>query len=108
MAGRVVAAELRRIEPRCLASVEKKGIAAAEAVAENPGKFVEVDLSFGDDEMDLGGARNADPVPRLAIVRVDDEGRMKGAVDDEHRSRLRGEILLARNRPRMPALPSPI
>ena len=31
MAGRVVAAELRRIEPRCLASVEKKGIVAAEA-----------------------------------------------------------------------------
>jgi len=59
MAGRVVAAELRRVEPRCLASVEKKGIAAAEAVAENPGKFVEVDPSFGDDEMDLGGARNA-------------------------------------------------
>lgn len=59
MAGRVVAAELRRVEPRCLASVEKKGIAAAEAAAENPGKFVEVDPSFGDDEMDLGGARNA-------------------------------------------------
>ena len=94
MAGRVVAAELRRIEPRCLASVEKEGIPAAEAVAEKPGKFVEVDPSFGDDEMDLGGARNADPVPRLAIVRVDDEGRMKGAVDDEHRSRPRGEIRL--------------
>ena len=59
MAGCVIAAELRRIEPRCLASVEKKGIAAAEAVAEKPGKFVEVDPSFGDDEMDLGGARNA-------------------------------------------------
>jgi hypothetical protein len=75
MAGRVVAAELRRVEPRCLASVKKKGIAAAEAVAEKPGKFVEVDPSFGDDEMDLGGARNADSVPRLAIVRVDDETR---------------------------------
>ena len=30
MAGRVIAAEFRRIEPRRLASIEKKGIPAAE------------------------------------------------------------------------------
>ena len=86
MAGRVVAAELRRIEPRRLASVEKEGVAAAEAVAEKMGKLVKVHPSVGDDEMDLGRARYADAVPRLSIGRIHDEGEIYGAVDDEHRS----------------------
>ena len=67
MAGRIVAAELRRIEPRCLASVEKKGIAAAEAVAEKTGKLVKAHPLFGDDEMHLGRARHADSVAHFTI-----------------------------------------
>ena len=34
MARRIVTAKLRRIEPGCYASIEKEGVAAAEAVAE--------------------------------------------------------------------------
>ena len=38
MAGRIIAAEFRRIEPRRHPSVEKEGIPAAEAVAEKNGQ----------------------------------------------------------------------
>jgi hypothetical protein len=96
MARRVVAAELRRIKSRRRASVEKEGVAAAEAIAEETGEVVKVDPSFGDDEMHLTGTRHADPVPRLAIGGIHDEGRMDGAGDDEHRSRLRGKIRLSK------------
>ena len=67
MAGGVIAAELRRIEPGRHTSVEKEGIPAAEAVAEIAGKFVKVHPVFGDDEMHLGRARHADTVPHFAI-----------------------------------------
>ena len=48
MAGRVIAAESRRIEPRRHASVEKERIPAAEAVAEKTGKLVRVRALRGD------------------------------------------------------------
>jgi hypothetical protein len=51
MAGPIVTAKLRRIEPRGDASIEKEGVAAAEAVAEKAGKIVKVHPSLGDDEM---------------------------------------------------------
>ena len=86
MAGRIIAAELRRIKPRRHASVEKEGIPAAKAVAEKTGKLVKVHPSVGDDEMDLRWARYANAVPRLSIGRIHNKGRMDGAVDDEHRS----------------------
>ena len=67
MAGRIIAAELRRIKPRRHASVEKQGVPAAEAVAEKPGKLVKAHPVFGDNEMHLGRAPHADAVSRLAI-----------------------------------------
>jgi hypothetical protein len=67
MAGRIIAAEFRRIEPRRHASVEKEGIPAAEAVAEKTGKLVKAHPVFGDDEMHLGRTRYADSVPHFAI-----------------------------------------
>src|SRR4029453_10074981 len=67
MAGRIIAAEIRRIETRRHASVEKEGIPAAEAVAEKTGKLVKVHPAFGDDEMHLGRARHADSVPPFTI-----------------------------------------
>src|SRR5215471_12158288 len=56
MAGRVIAAELRRIEPGRNASVEKEGISAAEAVAEKTGKLVKAHPALGNDKMHLGRA----------------------------------------------------
>src|SRR5512139_266951 len=67
MAWRIIAAELGRIEPRRHASVEKEGIPAAEAVAEKKGEVVKAHPVFGDDEMHLGRARQADPVPHFVI-----------------------------------------
>ena len=63
MSRRIVTAELRRIEPRRLASIEKKGVPTAEAVTEKTGKLVKAHPSFGDDEMHLGRARYANPIP---------------------------------------------
>jgi hypothetical protein len=63
----IISAERRRIEPRRLASVEKEGITAAEAIAEETGKLIKAHPSFGDDEMHFGWAGYADPVARLAI-----------------------------------------
>ncbi len=56
MARRIVAAELRRIEPRRRASVEKEGVAAAEAIAKKASKIVKVHPYLGDDEIYLLGA----------------------------------------------------
>ena len=67
MAGRVIAAESRRIEPRRHAPVEKERIPAAEAVAEKTGKLVKAHPLFGDDEMHFGRARHADSVPHFTI-----------------------------------------
>jgi len=67
MAGGIIAAELRRIEPRRRASVEKEGIPTTEAVAEKTGKLIKAHPVFGDDEMHLGWARHADSVPHFAI-----------------------------------------
>jgi hypothetical protein len=75
MAGPVIACELRRIEPGRYASVEKEGIAAAEAVTEKTGKLVKVHPSLSDDEMHLGRARYADAVPRFAVNPGDGVGR---------------------------------
>ena len=44
MAGRIIAAELGRIEARRHASVEKEGIPAAEAVAEKTGEVVKAHI----------------------------------------------------------------
>src|SRR5262245_3486772 len=67
MAGRVIAAEPRRIEPGRHASVEKEGIPAAEAAAEKTGKLVKAHPTLGNDKMHLGRARHADSIPHLAI-----------------------------------------
>ena len=65
MARRIVTAELRRIEPGRYASIEKEGVAAAEAIAKKTGKIVKVQPALGDDEMHLLRARYVNAVPRL-------------------------------------------
>lgn len=91
MAGRVVAAERRRIQPGRLAPVEKERTLAAETIAKKEGELVKAHPYLGDDEMHRRRARHSYSVPWLAIGRIRDEGRMDRAIDDEHRSRLRGE-----------------
>ena len=67
MARGIVAAQFRRVEPRGHASIEKKSIVAAEAIAKETGKLVKVHPSLGNDKVYLGRARHADAIPRLAI-----------------------------------------
>ncbi len=67
MAGHIVTVELWCIEPRRLASVEKEGIVAAKAFAENPGEFIEAHPAFGDHEVHIGRARHADSIPWFTI-----------------------------------------
>ena len=74
MARPIVAAKIRRIKPRCYASIEKEGVAAAEAIAEKTGK-IRVHPSLGNDDMHLLRARYANAVPRLAVVPIHE---MKG------------------------------
>jgi hypothetical protein len=54
MAGRVVAVQFRRIEPRGYASIEKKSIVAAQAITKETGKLVEVHPPLGYDEVSFG------------------------------------------------------
>src|SRR5262245_5401328 len=94
MTRRVIAAELRCIKPRSLASIEEKRIVAAESVAEKVRKLVEAHPVVGDNKMDVGGACDADTISWLTITRIDDKDRIDRAVDHEHRSGLCGEIRL--------------
>jgi len=50
----VVAAQFWRIEPGRYASVEKKGIVTAEAIAKETSKFMKVDPTLADDEVHPG------------------------------------------------------
>jgi hypothetical protein len=86
MAGRIIAAELGRIEPRRHASVEKEGIPAAEAVAEKTGEVVKVHHVFGDDEMHLQAVdgKRAPPASMTAASAPKDR--------DPRNAQQRGEI----------------
>jgi len=68
MPRRIVAAELRRIKSRGLATIQEKRIVAAKAVAEKTRKLIEAHPVLGDNEMDVGGACDADTISWLSVT----------------------------------------
>lgn len=84
----IVTAELGCVDARGRSAIKEERVVASEMVADETTEFVEVDAAIGDDEPDLRRSRRTNAVAWLSGSRIDDEGLMEIAIDDQHWPRL--------------------